>query len=322
MIKELQQYIVTELEKLHFPTTPSNLYDPIAYTIALGGKRLRPVLVLLGCELVGGKIEAAIHPAIGIELFHNFTLLHDDIMDNAPLRRNKPTVHAKWNTNIAILSGDVLFTIASQQISKAAAPVLAEVLHVYFKVSVDVCEGQQLDMDFESLDNLQIADYIEMIRLKTAVLLGASLQIGALCGNATAETAAQLYEIGVELGLAFQLQDDLLDAFGNEETFGKQVGGDIISNKKTWLKLRALEKANAMQQQQLTNWYSLKEFDAREKVNAVKQIFTDLDLPNEANNLIHQYYTSALSKLESLNVSSSGKTGILEFTDSLKMRVH
>jgi geranylgeranyl diphosphate synthase type II len=322
MIKELQQYIFTELEKLHLPSSPSNLYEPIGYTIALGGKRLRPVLVLLGCELVGGKKEDAIYPALGIELFHNFTLLHDDIMDNAPLRRNKPTVHAKWNPNIAILSGDVLFTIASQQIAKAAAPVLAEVLSVYFKVAVDVCEGQQLDMDFESLDNLEIPDYIEMIRLKTAVLLGASLQIGALCGNASKEIAEQLYEIGVELGLAFQLQDDLLDAFGNEETFGKQVGGDIISNKKTWLKLRALEKANSFQKQELINWYSLKEFDAPEKVNAVKQIFSDLDLPNEANNLIRQYYTSALNKLEDLHLTEKGKTGILEFTESLKTRVN
>jgi len=322
MIKELQQYIFTELEKLHLPASPANLYEPIAYTISLGGKRLRPVLVLLGCELVGGKKEDAIYPALGIELFHNFTLLHDDIMDNAPLRRNRPTVHAKWNPNIAILSGDVLFTIASQQIAKAASPVLAEVLNVYFKVSVDVCEGQQLDMDFESLDNLEIPDYIEMIRLKTAVLLGASLQIGALCGKASKEIAEQLYEIGVELGLAFQLQDDLLDAFGNEETFGKQVGGDIISNKKTWLKLRALEKANSSQKQELISWYNLKEFDAFEKVNAVKQIFIDLDLPNEANNLIHQYYTLALRKLENLNLTQSGKTGILEFTESLKTRVN
>jgi geranylgeranyl diphosphate synthase type II len=322
MIKELQQYIFTELEKLHLPSSPSNLYEPIGYTIALGGKRLRPVLVLLGCELVGGKKEDAIYPALGIELFHNFTLLHDDIMDNAPLRRNKPTVHAKWNSNIAILSGDVLFTIASQQIAKADASVLTNVLDVYFKVAVDVCEGQQLDMDFELLDNLQIPDYLEMIRLKTAVLLGASLQIGALCGNAEAEIAAQLYTIGVELGLAFQLQDDLLDAFGNEETFGKQVGGDIISNKKTWLKLRALEKANASQKEELIKWYNLKEFDALEKVNAVKQIFTDLDLPNEANNLIRQYYTSALNKLEDLHLTENGKRGILEFTESLKTRVN
>jgi geranylgeranyl diphosphate synthase type II len=322
MIKELQQYIYTELEKLQLPERPANLYEPIAYTIALGGKRLRPVLVLLGCELVGGSKEDAIYPAIGIELFHNFTLLHDDIMDNAPLRRNKPTVHAKWNANIAILSGDVLFTIASQQIAKAPSPVLTDVLNVYFKVAVDVCEGQQLDMDFESLDNLEIPDYIEMIRLKTAVLLGASLQIGALCGSASKEIAEQLYEIGVELGLAFQLQDDLLDAFGNEETFGKQVGGDIISNKKTWLKLRALEKANASQKVELMRWYSLKEYDAFEKVSAVKQIFTDLDLPNEANNLIHQYYTAALSKLENLNLTQIGKHGILEFTESLKTRVN
>lgn len=189
-------------------------------------------------------------------------------------------------------------------------------------MAVDVCEGQQLDMDFESLDNLQIPDYLEMIRLKTAVLLGSSLQIGALCGNAKPEIAAQLYTIGVELGLAFQLQDDLLDAFGNEETFGKQVGGDIISNKKTWLKLRALEKANEAQKEQLIYWYGLKEFDAIEKVNAVKQIFIDLDLPNEANNLIHKYYTSALNKLELLHLTERGKTGILEFTESLKTRVN
>jgi geranylgeranyl diphosphate synthase, type II len=322
MIRELQQYIFTELEKLRLPESPSNLYGPIAYTISLGGKRLRPVLVLLGCELVGGKKEDAIHPAIGVELFHNFTLLHDDIMDNAPLRRNKPTVHAKWNSNIAILSGDVLFTIASQQISKVAPKILADVLHVYYKVSVDVCEGQQLDMDFESLDNLEIKNYIEMIRLKTAVLLGASLQIGALCGNASKEIAEQLYEIGVELGLAFQLQDDLLDAFGNEESFGKQVGGDIISNKKTWLKLRALEKADPSQKAELSDWYGLKQFDPKEKVQAVKKIFSVLDIPNEANNLIHHYYTSALSKLENLSVTQSGKAGIMEFTESLKTRVN
>lgn len=313
--------ITTALEKLEFPAQPAELYDPIRYTLAMGGKRMRPVLVLMGCELMGGKAETAIQPALGIEVFHNFTLLHDDIMDEAPLRRGRPTVHTKWNNNIAILSGDVMFVEACRLMSKAPLAALSSVLDVFYKASGDVCEGQQWDMNFEGQDTVVLGEYLNMIRLKTAVLLGAALQIGAECAGATKEDAERLYEFGCHLGVAFQLQDDVLDVFGDPAVFGKQAGGDILSNKKTYLKLRALEKANADQAEQLRRWYSSKEFDSTSKVEAVTRLFEDLKVREDAEAEMTAHFQLALKHLLEVDGSQSHKDELLSFARDLMVRV-
>ena len=317
---QLQEQVAEAVKNLHFPAEPADLYDPIRYTLNLGGKRMRPALVLLGSLSVGGKVEDAIQPALGVEVFHNFTLLHDDIMDNAPLRRNKPTVFARWNTNVAILSGDVMFAEAFRLVSEAPPAVLKSVMDVFLKAAVEVCEGQQWDMDFESRSNVSIPEYLNMIRFKTAVLLGASLQIGALCGGANPKDAQLLYDFGCDLGVAFQIQDDVLDVYGDPDKFGKQVGGDIISNKKTWLKLRTLEKANETQLAELTNYYSGAAFDPIEKVNAVRAIFDANDVKAEAETLMQQYLHEALDSLENVNASASVKALLEGFARELMQR--
>ena len=243
-LPELSDLIHQSVNKLQFPVSPKGLYDPIRYMLSLGGKRMRPVLTLMACDAFNGDVERAISPALGLEVFHNFTLLHDDIMDNAPLRRSKPTVHEKWNSNIAILAGDAMFVQSCQLVMDTPSSVVKEVMEVFTKTALEVCEGQQYDMDFESMNEVSIEEYIDMIRLKTAVLLGASLKIGALIGNADSEAASHLYDFGVNLGIAFQLQDDILDVYGDASFFGKQVGGDILANKKTYLLITALNKAN------------------------------------------------------------------------------
>jgi geranylgeranyl diphosphate synthase type II len=319
-IKALQEKIAISVAALEFPQQPADLYDPIRYTLELGGKRMRPALVLMGCSLFSRDLEAAVKPALGVEMFHNFTLLHDDIMDNAPLRRNKPTVFSKWNTNVAILSGDVMFAESFRLISDAPAPVLKPVIDVFLKAAIEVCEGQQWDMDFESRSNVSIPEYLNMIRFKTAVLLGASLQIGALCGGANPKDAQLLYDFGCDLGVAFQIQDDVLDVYGDPDKFGKQVGGDIISNKKTWLKLRTLEKANETQLAELTNYYSGEAFDPIEKVNAVRAIFDANDVKAEAETLMQQYLHEALDSLENVNASASVKALLEGFARELMQR--
>ena len=277
--EEFRKIIEKQLNDLDFPLEPVRLYDPIRYTLSLGGKRLRPVLVLMGAELAGGDVRTAINPALGIELFHNFTLLHDDIMDNAPLRRGKQTVFKKWSSNIAILSGDVMFTKASGLISDAPINCLKQVLEVFYKTAAEVCEGQQMDMDYEDRDDVSVSEYMEMIRKKTAVLLGASLQIGALCGGADTAEAERLYTAGFHFGLAFQLQDDLLDVFGDPDVFGKQQGGDIISDKKTFLRLRALEIADENKKESLKNSFIIK--SETDKVNSVTNLFNELGIKEE-----------------------------------------
>ena len=235
IIKSLQELIEKELQQIQFPDRPKNLYEPIRYMLAVGGKRARPVLVLMGCEVFNGNRTEAIPAALAIEVFHNFTLLHDDIMDNAPLRRSKPTVHNKWNNSIAILSGDAMFVKACELMMQVNDKQIRTVMDIFLRTSTEVCEGQQMDMSFEKEKNVSITDYLKMIELKTAVLLGCSLQIGAIIGGADEIQSKHLYEFGKNIGIAFQLQDDLLDVFGDAEKFGKQTGGDIISNKKTFL---------------------------------------------------------------------------------------
>ena len=244
-IQDLQLLLDEAFSRIQLPARPADLYDPINYTLGLGGKRLRPLLVLASCQMFGGEIDEAINPAIGIELFHNFTLLHDDIMDQAPLRRGKETVYKKWNPNVAILAGDTMFALANKYMLRTRQQAISQVMELFNQTAIEVCEGQQYDMDYEHQANVSIADYIEMIRLKTAVLLAASLKTGAIIAGAEAADCNYIYQFGINIGLAFQLKDDLLDVYGVQEKFGKVSGGDIIAGKKTYLYLKALETAGS-----------------------------------------------------------------------------
>jgi geranylgeranyl diphosphate synthase type II len=316
----LQDRIARELEQLPFPVQPADLYDPIRYTLALGGKRLRPALCVLGALSVGGTVEDALKPALGVEVFHNFTLLHDDIMDAAPLRRNRPTVYSKWNTNVAILSGDVMFAEAFRLVSEAPAPVLKPVIDVFLKAAVEVCEGQQWDMDFEARADVSIDAYLNMIRMKTAVLLGAALEIGARCGGGTDADARSLYEFGSKLGIAFQLMDDVLDVYGDPDKFGKRVGGDIVANKKTYLKLRALEKAHPKDREELMQWYSEKPEKEEEKIAAVRQIFDRCNVRSETEKLMDRYYEEALEALSNASLMPEYRKALVVFAEKLMAR--
>ena len=317
-IQELSAIISDELVSIEYPETPSLLYEPIDYIIDLGGKRMRPILVLMAYQLFDQNIEKAISPALAIELFHNFTLLHDDIMDNAPLRRGKKTVHEKWNSNVAILSGDTMLVQAYQLMTEVDDTIVKQVLTVFSKAAIKVCEGQQWDMDFETQSNVSITDYLKMIEYKTAVLLGAALQIGGITAGASKEEQKYLYTFGRDLGIAFQLKDDLLDAFGDAENFGKQVGGDIMSNKKTYLYLKALALADGTQRQDLKQYFSNN--DASQlKVNSVKTIFSNLDIPRLTTALIGEYHERAMESLAAIN--SENKEPLLDFSALLMDRV-
>lgn len=304
------------------PASPASLYEPIRYTLAHGGKRMRPLLTLMGAGLFRVDVSCAVPAATGIELFHNFTLLHDDIMDNAPLRRGKPTVHAKWNSSVAILSGDAMYTEAFRQVAMSPKEALADILEIFTATALNVCEGQQLDMDFETRPKVSIAEYLDMISLKTAVLLAASLQIGALCAGADQTEGKKLYEFGRHIGIAFQLQDDILDVYGDSEKFGKQVGGDIVSNKKTYLLLKALENANPYQKEELQNWMLVREKDAAEKVSGVKALYDALDVRKQAEAEMDRHYKEGVRALESVQGDESGKRMIREFVDALMVREH
>jgi geranylgeranyl diphosphate synthase type II len=294
-LRSLQDQLNLALDTLELPSEPRLLYEPVSYTLSNGGKRMRPLLVLMGCKVFSEDISQAIHPAIGIEVFHNFTLLHDDIMDNAPIRRGEPSVHTKWNSNIAILSGDAMMILAYQELCKTDSSVLSQVLEVFNKIALEVCEGQQLDMDFETSETVSIADYVNMIRLKTAVVLGGGLKVGAIIGKADAEQANLLYQFGLNTGIAFQLQDDILDVYGESHKVGKQKGGDIISSKKTFLLLKALELAEGEQSKDLRKW--LKSDAETEKVNAVTEIYDQLGIRKLAEERMWQYYDEGISNL-------------------------
>jgi geranylgeranyl diphosphate synthase type II len=305
--EELITYFEDQLSQQAFGHKPGELYAPINYTVGLGGKRIRPVLTLMSCELFGGKKEEALSQAIAIELFHNFTLIHDDIMDNAPIRRGEETVFKKWNANIAILSGDTLFALAYQYAQQARIDILPETLSVFSKTAIEVCEGQQFDLNYENSNDVSVEEYIEMIRLKTAVLFGASLKIGALVGGASRKDANTLYDFGINIGLGFQLKDDLLDTFGDEEVFGKKTGGDIISNKKTYLYLQALELADEQLKAELIKLYNTNHLTDKEKTQRVKIIFAQLGVDQYANDLIDTYYLEGMKKLDTISISEASK---------------
>lgn len=309
-----------EIAALNLQGQPRELYEPVSYVLSLGGKRMRPLMLLMSCELFDGKIEQAINPAIGIEVFHNFTLLHDDIMDNAPLRRSQPTVHTRWNSNIAILSGDVMFVKACQLMMKTDERRLSEMLHLYFKTAREVCEGQQLDMNFETADQVTIADYMRMIELKTAVLLAAAMKIGAMIAHAPEEDAGRLYDFGRLIGIAFQLKDDLLDVYAGNGKFGKQVGGDIISNKKTFLLLKALELAKGETKDNLEKWLGMKSFVPEKKVQAVREIYDQLGVKQIMDTEIKAYFNKATERLTTVNLPEEKKAHLRSFVEMLMAR--
>ncbi|MCF8275208.1 MAG: polyprenyl synthetase family protein [Flavobacteriales bacterium] len=317
-IKGLQKLFDTALDALEFPSEPKSLYEPISYTLANGGKRMRPLLVLLGCRIFSRSVEEAIHPAIGIELFHNFTLLHDDIMDNAPLRRGKKTVHEKWNNHVAILAGDATFIIAYQELMQTRPEVLADILTEFNRTALEICEGQQLDMDFETHENVSIDDYLHMISLKTAVLLGASLKIGAIIGGANAEQAQLLYDFGLNAGIAFQLQDDMLDVYGESHKVGKQKGGDIISSKKTFLLLKAMELAEGKESNSLTNW--IESDSDLEKVSAITDIYDRLGIRKLAEERMWDYYNKGISSLDKVKGDDEWIAILRAFSEKLMHR--
>lgn len=320
-IKSLQQLIEKELQQIQFPAQPKDLYEPIRYMLSVGGKRLRPALVLMGCEMFNGVIKNALPAALGIEVFHNFTLLHDDIMDNAPLRRSKSTVHNKWNNSIAILSGDAMFVKACQLMMQVEDKNIRKVMNIFMRTAAEVCEGQQMDMSFEKDKNVSIKQYLHMIELKTAVLLGCCLQIGAVIADAADVDSKHLYEFGKNIGVAFQLQDDLLDVYGDEEKFGKQTGGDIISNKKTFLVLKAQEIADAQQRSILNQWINTSGTgQEQQKVKAIKNLFDTLDIRKYAEQEMENHYNSAIQHLNTVNVPAEKKSLLEKFAGQLMVR--
>lgn len=299
--QQLAETVKNYFNQESFTGTPNQLYEPIAYTLADGGKRIRPILLLAANELFGGNIESVRYAAIGIETFHNFTLLHDDLMDRSPVRRGKPTVYCKWNDNTAILSGDAMNILAWRYFLRTPHDNLQRILQTFEKTSMEICEGQQYDMNFESRDDVTIDEYMEMIRLKTAVLLGGALQIGALYANAPDNDIKHLYNFGIGIGLAFQLRDDLLDAFGNTATFGKQTGTDIRDNKKTYLFLRAIEKASPEQRQILMYHFSTNPENADNKIKEVLNIYNQLEIRNDVETRINELTNQAMHELDSIS---------------------
>jgi len=319
-LQNLQEQIEDAVNKLQYPVYPAELYEPITYILSVGGKRMRPALLLMACDLFGGDVNAAIPPALAIEVFHNFTLVHDDIMDNAPLRRGKVTVHEKWNPNVAILSGDVMLVEAYMLMMQVDTSVLRQVLEIFSNTAVGVCEGQQIDMNFEQQADVQIDAYVNMIRLKTAVLLGGALKIGALIGGSSLVDADLLCTFGEQLGIAFQLQDDILDVYGDPDKFGKQVGGDIISNKKTYLLIKALELAGVEEKHILDNWINATDFEPTEKVAAVTAVYNGLNIRQFAEHTMQEFADKAFEALNQINLPEDRKQYLRNFADGLMVR--
>lgn len=319
-LSDQQQLIETELEALEIPAEPKNLYEPIRYFLGLGGKRMRPVLSLLASDLFEPNCQFVMGPALGVEIFHNFTLIHDDIMDEAPLRRGKPTVHSKWNRDVAILSGDTLFVIALRQIMRTRPEVLTQSLDVFLNTAAEVCEGQQHDMDFQLRESVSVAEYLEMIRLKTAVLVGCSLQLGALAAGASVEDARACYEFGQDLGVAFQLKDDLLDAYGDPEKFGKQPGGDILSAKKTYLLIATLSAAGPEHRNALLRTLHDTTIDPDARVSTALEAFGRYDAKSKTESEISYWYNKAMLALNRIQVSDEKKTPLRELAEFLLER--
>ena len=312
--------IESEVNTLQFTCPPKSLYTPIEYILSLGGKRIRPALTLIACNIFSETVDQAMPTALGFEVFHNFTLLHDDVMDKADMRRKRPTVHKVWNDNTAILSGDAMMIYAYQLIAQSQPAKLKEILDLFTQTALEVCGGQQYDMEFESRNNVTEGEYLEMIRLKTAVLLAACLKSGALIGGATTEDANNLYEFGINIGLAFQLQDDLLDVYGDLETFGKNIGGDILCNKKTFLLIHALDTASATEKQALETWMQRKTYDPAEKIAFFTASYNTLRVKDLTIDRMNQYYELAMQNLANLSIETDRLTELKAVTAQLMNR--
>jgi geranylgeranyl diphosphate synthase type II len=312
-----QQWLAQHIKKQQYGKQPDSLYEPIRYLMELGGKRLRPMLTLLAYSLYKNDIKRIVPYAIAVEAFHNFTLMHDDIMDKAPLRRGKATVHEKWDTNTAILSGDVMIIKVYEMFMTLPPAQLKVVLSAFNICAAQVCEGQQWDMEFETTPRVTEDQYLNMIRLKTAVLLGFSLELGAILAGASTADRGAFREFGTNIGIGFQLRDDLLDAFADPKKFGKQVGGDILSNKKTYLLISALGKAKGKTKSELLFWLNAKKFKPKEKVDAVKNIYDSLKIPLLVERKINQYFKKGFSNLEQVRASSAEKERLKQFTQAL-----
>lgn len=323
--KEIQSLISAETEKeirQLYQTEPKNLYEPVGYALSMGGKRLRPAMVLLACNLFRDDVREALPVAMAIEVFHNFTLLHDDIMDGAEMRRNSPSVYKKYNENVAILSGDAMSIMAYNYLLKSNSVQLPAIIRLFSQTALEVCEGQQFDMDFETKPDVSIPDYLKMIRLKTAVLLACSLKLGAMAANGPELIASQLYNFGLNLGVAFQLQDDLLDVFADQDKFGKKIGGDIVSNKKTFLLLKALEVSDSESKSVILDWIGRKDFDADEKVSAIAGAYKQLGIKKMTEDCIGGYYQSAMNILAEIDLPAERKAGLQQLASLIMNRDH
>lgn len=319
-VKEITELVNEGINSLPYDRKPQSLYEPIIYTMSQGGKRIRPVLTLLSYYMFRDDIRQALPCAMGLEMYHNYTLLHDDLMDNADMRRGNMTVHKKWDANTAILSGDSMLVVSYQLMSQCPQEMLQQVIDTFTITALEIGEGQQYDMDFEKRTDVTEEEYIEMIRLKTSVLLACAAKIGAILAGASSEEQNHAYRFGEQLGLAFQLQDDFLDVYGDEKVFGKKIGGDITSNKKTYMLIKALERAEGIDRQQLEYWIEAQEFDRSEKVNAVTEIYTRLGIDTLAKERIDKYFTSALNHLDAISAPAERKAELLSFVQQMMRR--
>lgn len=316
MLELIQHYI----DSLPYDRKPESLYEPIKYVLSLGGKRIRPMLMLMSYALYKDDVESILPQAIGLETYHNYTLLHDDLMDNADVRRGMPTVHRKWDANTAILSGDSMLVLAYQRMQNCPADKLPAVLDVFTTTALEIGEGQQYDMEFETRNDVREEEYIEMIRLKTSVLLACAMKIGAIMAEAPKEDVDNLYRFGERMGLAFQLQDDFLDVYGDPKVFGKAIGGDITSNKKTYMLINAIGKAEGKDKETLMGWINAKDFDREEKVKAVTEIYTRLGIDTMAKAKMEEYYAEALAALAEVSVPEEKKAQLREYAASMMKR--
>ncbi|MFZ4678873.1 MAG: polyprenyl synthetase family protein [Flavobacterium sp.] len=320
IISEYQDLISRHFDSIKYQKEPNNLYEPIRYILSLGGKRLRPVLTLMATEVFDVDCQKALAAATAVEVFHNFSLIHDDIMDDAPLRRGNETVHEKWNINTGILSGDAMLILAYQYFEAYEPKIFQELAKLFSKTALEVCEGQQYDVDFETRDDVTIPEYLKMIEYKTAVLVAAAMKMGAIVAETSQENKNLIYDFGLNLGLAFQLQDDYLDAFGNPETFGKQVGGDIIENKKTYLYLKAMEFASVNEKEQLLHLFSFQSSNNTDKINSVKDIFNQTGASAETKKAIENYTFKALETLAKMNIGNDKKAILKAIAENLMSR--
>ena len=317
---ELLKMVNDYIEDATITRQPTSLYDPIKYVLSIGGKRIRPVLLLLTYNMYRDDIERVMPTAVGLETYHNYTLLHDDLMDKADMRRGMPTVHRKWDDNTAILSGDSMLVVAFQRVAQCPAENLQDILSLFTMTALEIGEGQQYDMDFENRMDVTEDEYIEMIRLKTSVLLACAVKMGAIMAGASDEDAKNLYAFGEKLGLAFQLQDDLLDVYGDPKVFGKAIGGDITSNKKTYMLINAILRANNEQREELIKWITTDNFDKEEKIKAVTKLYNKLGIRQLCEKKINDYFAEALTYLEKVNVPEEKKTALQRFTDQMMHR--